>query len=93
MQLKRLSAQLFLDVQMEVQKIVLQAQRSGLETTEESGYEYDENVATLTCNERMTNGNDEQYSLHNHSMDERFASRKEGDDELEWEECQIKVRG
>lgn len=94
MQLKRLSAQLFLDVQMEVQKVVLQAQRTGLEMADEYGIEHNEranNGATLPSNARMTNGYDDQLSVQNHSMDERNVSRKGGDDEVEWEECQIKV--
>lgn len=93
MQLKRLSAKLFIDVQMDVQKIVLQAQRFGLEMAVDNEYddERSENIGNSQSNGRMTNGLDEQHSVMTNGMDESMGSRKGGDDELEWEECQIKV--
>lgn len=83
MQLKRLSAQLFLDVQMDVQQIVLQAQRTALDTMD-SGGDYD------------AHGNDalhteQQVHQHTAAADQQVLTRKGGDDELDWEECQIKV--
>lgn len=95
MQLKRLSAQLFIEVQLDIQKSVLQAQRVALETAEDvvaSGQdERFDNAATYHNNQRMTNGYDVQQSVQNHAMDERVVSSKGGDVEVEWEECQIKV--
>lgn len=80
---------------MDVQQIVLQAQRSALDVSIDNNdnelVERNENGASLLSNARLTNGFGEQMVQQNSHMDESVVCRKGGDDEVEWEECQIKV--
>lgn len=89
MQLKRLSAHMFLDVQMDLQKIVLQAQRYGLSI----GMGGDEKFVDPVVKEpgRMTNGGcDGQKQPQQQQPQQKEDGQRCGNEEVEWEDCPIK---